>query len=87
VLRAHHPPHPYPLPPGGRGILRGSSPSMGEGTLRVPGESVERLHEYPKNLTAKTAKIAKTRQLSSSQEGIRTKTFRVVPPISSEPAL
>ena len=42
---------------------------------------------HPKNLTAKTAKIANTRQLSSSQEGIRTKTFRVVPPISSEPAL
>ena len=41
----------------------------------------------PKNLTAKTAKIAKIRQLSSSQDGIRTKTFRVVPPISSEPAL
>ena len=41
----------------------------------------------PKNLTAKTAKIAKTRQLSSSQDGIRTKTFRVVPPISSAPAL
>ncbi len=33
----------------------------------------------PENLTAKTAKIARSQQLSSSQEGNRTEIFRVVP--------
>jgi hypothetical protein len=69
----------------GGGLVRSAGGWAAVGALRRGREAPR--GDEPKNLTAKIAKIAKTRQLSSSQEGIRTKTFRVVPPISSALAL